>query len=505
MATQTEQPNDVTEQTKRQAPNWLDALLDATEQASSLTANTILVAIVVTTSAALAFLLAVLLQNVFNLPAHSGYLTLVLVISVVVPLLVGIPGVLFADALVTKTKRMRSQMGVALTEARLASRAKSEFLANISHEIRTPMNGVLGMAQVLEETELTTRQREHLRLIRESGDMLMAIIDDVLDLSRIEAGRIDLNPTAQPLASSLADTVALFQARAKERGTTLDFVTTENAQEILQFDTVRVRQCLGNLVSNAVKFTQGGRVTVTLAAQRITSGEWQVEIRVEDTGIGISTNGQSRLFEAFSQADSRTSHDYGGTGLGLAISRRLARMMGGDITLTSTPGEGSCFVLRFLAQPAVADPAGIAPVPTDTAQAPDLRGLSILVVDDCEVNRLVARGLLEPMGVTCSVAQSGEEALEMLAQHYFDLVLLDMQMPKMDGLATFRAMRTSGQDWSGVPVVALTANAMQGERENCLALGMQGYVSKPVRQAVLQSEILRALQTQTYTQRHSAA
>jgi len=504
VATQTEQPNDVTEQTKRQAPNWLDALLDATEQASSLTANTIVVAIVVTTSAALALLLAVLLQNVFDLPPHSGYLKLVFVISVIVPFLVGIPGVLFADALVTKTKRMRSQMGVALTEARLASRAKSEFLANISHEIRTPMNGVLGMAQVLEETELTTRQREHLRLIRESGDMLMAIIDDVLDLSRIEAGRIDLNPTAQPLASSLADTVALFQARAKERGTTLDFVTTENTQEILQFDTVRVRQCLGNLVSNAVKFTQGGRVTVTLASQRITSGDWQVEIRVEDTGIGISTNGQSRLFGAFSQADSRTSHDYGGTGLGLAISRRLARMMGGDITLTSTPGEGSCFVLRFIAKPAAVDPAGIAPV-AEAAQAPDLRGLSILVVDDCEVNRLVARGLLEPMGVACSVAQSGEEALQILTQQHFDLVLLDMQMPKMDGLATFRAMRASGQDWSSVPVVALTANAMQGERENCLALGMQGYVTKPVRQAVLQSEILRGLQSVAYTQRHSAA
>lgn len=490
---------------KQPKSQWLDALLDATEQANSFTANTILIGIVVATSVIASVLLTLLLHPLMNLPQGAGHMRLVIIISLLVPLIVGVPGVLFADALVTKTQRLRRQMGVALTEARLASRAKSEFLANISHEIRTPMNGVLGMAQVLEETDLTTRQREHLRLIRESGDMLMAIIDDVLDLSRIEAGRIDINPTAQPLAGSLADTVALFQARAKEHGTELTFAATENTDEILQFDTVRVRQCLGNLVSNAVKFTQDGEVIVNLSAQHMSTGDWRVEISVKDTGIGISPTGQARLFQTFSQADRSTSHDYGGTGLGLAISRRLARMMGGDITMTSTPGQGSCFVMSFIAKPAPPQTASNLNDGAESLSAPDLANLSVLIVDDCDVNRLVACGLLEPMGVRCTVAESGEQAMQMLTQQPFDLVLLDMQMPRMDGIATFRAMRASGQDWAKVPVVALTANAMQGERENCLALGMQGYVTKPVRQSVLQSEMLRALRTVSYQHTHTAA
>lgn len=473
---------------------WLDNLLDLTDQASAFTANSILIAVVVVTSLCSSVLLALLLHPLLGLPQDAGHYTLAAIIGTIVPILVGVPAVLFADALVAKIKGMRREMGVALTEARLASRAKSEFLANISHEIRTPMNGVLGMAQVLEETELTTRQREHLRLIRESGDMLMAIIDDVLDLSRIEAGRIDLNPTAQPLAISLSDTVALFQARAAEHGTTLQFVAGDATDEILRFDSIRVRQCLGNLVSNAVKFTHGGQVTVGLSARPTTSGDWQVEIKVEDTGIGISPKGQSRLFEAFAQAETQTAQHYGGTGLGLAISRRLARIMGGDITLSSTPGEGSCFTFSFLAQRAN-DPKAVTLSPaTASGQTTDLQGLTVLVVDDCDVNRVVARGLLEPLGVNCELAASGEAALQMLAKRRVDLVLLDMQMPAMDGIATFRALRKSGQDWANLPVVALTANAMQGERETCMAMGMQGYVTKPVRQAVLQAEILKGLQ-----------
>lgn len=473
---------------------WLDRLLDLTDQASALTANSILIATIVATSVLCSYLLALVFHPLLGLESGAGHFNLVLIISFIVPVLVGVPAVLFADALITKIKGMRGEMSVALTEARVASRAKSDFLANISHEIRTPMNGVLGMAQVLEETELTDSQREKLRLIRDSGDLLMAIIDDVLDLSRIEAGRIDLNPVAQPLVTVLGDTVALFRARADEHNTYLQFIASPDVPDIMVFDSVRVRQCLGNLVSNAVKFTQNGEVRVTLSATPVASDMWVVKISVKDTGIGISAEGQSRLFEAFSQASIKTLQDYGGTGLGLAISRRLARVMGGDITLSSVPGEGTTFVLSFLARPATDTASDLTSAKTAVPERSDaLKGLCVLVVDDCDVNRLVAQGLLEPLGVTCHLADGGVAALQMLAQLRVDLVLMDMQMPDMDGAATLRAIRASDEDWAGVPVVALTANAMQGEREACLAMGMQGYVTKPVRLSVLQAEILNAI------------
>jgi len=484
--------NDYTAQDKRPRSLWLDNLLDLTERSNSFTANSILIVVVVSTSLIFSMLLALLLHPLMGLPSQAGHFKLVLVISFIVPLIVGVPAVLFADALVTKIKRMRQDMSVALTEAKLASRAKSEFLANISHEIRTPMNGVLGMAQVLEGSDLTKGQREHLRLIRESGDLLMSIIDDVLDLSRIEAGRINLNLETKPLSSALADTVALFTARADERGTQLHFVIAPGTPDRIKFDSVRVRQCLGNLVSNAVKFTQNGVVTVRLSAQALPGGNWDVEISVQDTGIGISPDAQARLFEAFVQADDKTVQNYGGTGLGLAISRRLARIMGGDIMLTSTPGEGSHFIFRFQGQPAESWAAADA-ASAEMKDETDLQGLSILVVDDCSVNLLVASGLLQPLGVTCHMAESGEMALKVLKERPVDLVLLDMQMPTMDGIATLRAVRGSGQDWAKVSVVALTANAMQGEREACMAMGMQGYVTKPIRQELLRAEIVAAL------------
>lgn len=501
MTTQMRPSMDETAQDKRPRSHWLDNLLDLTERASSFTANSILIAIVVITSLISSFLLALVLHPLMGLPSQAGHLKLVLVISVIVPLVVGVPAVLFADALVTKIKRMRRDMGEALTEAKLASRAKSEFLANISHEIRTPMNGVLGMAQVLEGSDLTRQQREHLRLIRESGDLLMSIIDDVLDLSRIEAGHIRLNLETKPLPSALADTVALFQARADERGTQLNFVIAPGTPDRIKFDSVRVRQCLGNLVSNAVKFTHNGVVTVRLSAQALPCDNWEVEISVQDTGIGISPDAQARLFDAFVQAEDRTGHDYGGTGLGLAISRRLARIMGGDIVLTSTPGAGSTFVFRFQGQPAerwaTTSDTGHAQMNDEAA----LQGLSVLVVDDCSVNLLVASGLLQPQGVTCHMAESGDMALQILQERPVDLVLLDMQMPNMDGAATLRAVRASGQGWARVPVVALTANAMQGEREACMAMGMQGYVTKPIRQDLLKSEIMAGLKAPVFVAR----
>lgn len=473
---------------------WLDSFLAIAERMRPLHLNTALVALIFASSVILSVLFATLFAPILGMPADAPLYEIVVIIAALVSLIIAVPAVMYANALLRKLSRVRRQLREALAEATLANRAKSEFLANMSHEIRTSMNGVLGMVQVLDATELTESQREHLRLIRFSGDMLMSLIDDILDLSRIEAGRIDLQPSPNALIRSFADTVALFQARAEENGTRLTFVATPGTPERLVYDSVRVRQCLGNLVSNAVKFTSAGTVTVTLSAQVQEGDVAEIVVSVQDTGIGIDPVAQSLLFEAFAQAETTTVQEYGGTGLGLAISRRLARMMGGDITVTSTPGAGSCFVFRFRGQMLASATADSADALAPMANVKDnLQGVSILVVDDSAVNRRVACGLLAPRGALCLEAAGGEEALALLAAHQADLILLDMQMPVMDGAATLRAIRASGQDWAQVPVVALTANAMEGERQRCLQMGMQGYASKPVRLAALLEEITRAL------------
>lgn len=464
------------------------------ERISPFHLNAALVAIIFGSSLILSLLFAALFAPLVGMHPEAPLFEIVVLTAAFVSVIIAVPAVMYANALLRKISGVRRQLRDALTEATLANRAKSEFLANMSHEIRTPMNGVLGMVQVLDATALTDSQRESLRLIRVSGDMLMSLIDDILDLSRIEAGRIDLRLSANALIRSLADTVALFQARAEENGTSLTFIAAPDTPERLVYDSVRVRQCLGNLVSNAVKFTQGGTITVTLSALPQGAGQAEVTLTVQDTGIGMDPAAQRKLFEAFAQAENTPVRDYGGTGLGLAISRRLARMMGGDITVTSAAGVGSCFVFRFRGKTLTPVSGGAADVVEPVAsQTANLQGISILVVDDSTVNRRVACGLLAPLGALCHEASGGEEALALLAGCQTDLILLDMQMPGMDGAATLQAIRTSGTPWAQVPVVALTANAMEGERRRCLQMGMQGYASKPVRLAALLEEITRAL------------
>jgi len=481
--------------TSRGRQGWLDALLDLAERSSSLVANSVLILVILVASVLFSLAVAIATSALTGWPLAEGMLRIVTVTGLVVPLLVGIPAVLFGDALVRRVQRMRADLRVALEQAQLASRAKSDFLANMSHEIRTPLNGVLGMAQVLEGTPLSPEQQAHLRIIRDSGDLLIAIIDDVLDLAKIEAGKVELQPVAAPLGASLAATVHLFGARAAEQGTRLSFEMAADAPAMVVHDTVRVRQALANLVSNAVKFTRGGRVEVRGAASPGPEGDWLIRIEVHDTGIGISPEAQGRLFRPFAQADSATGRTYGGTGLGLAISRRLARQMGGDITLSSQPGRGSVFVLSFRAgivDPVLAMPAEPAAAGVETSGRPE-RGLRILVVDDSRVNRRVVQAMLKPLGALCIEAENGRTALSALETQPVDLVLLDMHMPVMDGPATLGALRGAGRPWSGVPVIALTADAMRGDRERILDLGMQGYVAKPVRLADLRAEIARAL------------
>ncbi|MGB3625632.1 MAG: ATP-binding protein [Henriciella sp.] len=394
----------------------------------------------------------------------------------------GLAGIVF-DITQYKAAEERAR----ITEA--ASAAKSQFLAAMSHEIRTPLNGILGMAQSLASDEqLNKTQRDKIDTILDSGRTLNALVDDVLDLSKIEAGKMTIDPVGGDLRHVARRIIRLFEPRAREKGISLTLDAVEPLTEALCFDPVRVRQCLSNLVSNAVKFTDTGGVTLRLETVEA-DGQWQVIATVSDTGIGMNDSAMAKLFAEFSQADSSTTRRFGGTGLGLAIARKLARLMDGDVTVESTPGEGSTFTFCFLARAAAgpvrqASRARLAP-----AASHSLTSLRVLLADDNAINRDVVRLFLTPYGVTLTEAINGQEVLEALAREPFDILLLDIHMPVMDGPEVLEKLRGSATDYHDIPVIALTADAMSGDRERFLAMGANGYVTKPVDQAELLSAI----------------
>ena len=396
-------------------------------------------------------------------------------------------------SLAEERARRLAEVEAARDAAEAATQVKSEFLANMSHEIRTPLNGVLGMAQALQARALDPESREMVATIRDCGANLMSILNDVLDLSKIEAGRLDIAPVDSSLLHTVGQVHALFLPAAQEKHVGLTLVSEMPQTELLRFDPVRVRQCISNLVSNAVKFTREGHVEIRLAAKPADAGRVRVTIEVADTGIGMDEHTCSRLFEAFSQADASTTRKFGGTGLGLAISRRLARLMGGDIVVYSRTGEGSVFVLTFLADPPSASSAKPDAHHAAVGTAMRLRGARVLLTDDNAINRQVARLFLQPQGAEITEAINGREALDALAREPFDLVLLDVHMPVMDGVETIRRIREAAGSWRDIPVIALTADAMAGDRERLLAIGMTGYVSKPIDQTELLSTISAVL------------
>ena len=370
--------------------------------------------------------------------------------------------------------------------AESANRAKSQFLANMSHEIRTPLNGILGFTEIIlrfGESISPEEQREHLKAIRSSGQHLLALINDILDLSKIEAGQVMVEAIPCSPHHAIAETVSLLRVRAAEKGLALDYRWDGLIPETIQTDPYRLKQMLMNLIGNALKFTEQGSVLIVGRLDR-TPRNPQLVIEVRDTGIGIAKEKLEEIFEPFVQADNSVTRNYGGTGLGLAICRNIAAALGGYLTVTSKVGRGSTFTLRI----ATGDLQGVemleqspqtagADVIEAKAGEWNLKGRRVLVVDDGVTNRKLIRLLLERAGAKVRDAENGQAAVDMAKQLAFDAILMDMQMPVMDGYSATRALRNDGFTR---PIIALTAHAMKGDREKCEQAGCSGYVSKPI-------------------------
>jgi signal transduction histidine kinase len=391
---------------------------------------------------------------------------------------------------VTEQQRAARAQRAAVAAAEAASRAKSEFLAVMSHEIRTPLNGVLGMAQAMELDPLSPAQKDRLGVIRQSGAALLDILNDVLDLSKIEAGKLVLESADFDLGAIARSVEASFGALAARKGLGLDVVIGPEAAGRWRGDALRVRQVIYNLVGNAVKFTEVG--AVTLEVGRCPLG---VRIVVRDTGIGIASDRIPRLFEKFVQADSSTTRRFGGSGLGLAICRDLCNAMGGTITVKSTLGKGSAFIVELPLPPAVGDGfAGEALQPAAPAQASSIGSLRVLAAEDNSVNQLVLKTLLAHVGIEPVMVSNGAEALAEFDRGSWDLILMDIQMPMMDGPTATRAIRAreAERGLAPTPIIALTANAMSHQIESYRAAGMNGILAKPIEIAALYEALAAA-------------
>ena len=382
-------------------------------------------------------------------------------------------------------KRLALELVEARKAAEAATAAKSDFLASVSHEIRTPMNGVVGILHLLKNEPMTPEAGNLLDEAIGCSNMLGQIINDVLDFSKMEAGKLDLSPVPTDPATILDSVAALVRPQIEARGLYLRIVAEPDIGWI-DVDPVRLRQCLFNTIGNAAKFTKEGGVEVRMTVHG-EGGERRLRCEIQDTGIGIPDQAKSSLFGRFNQADSGTARKFGGTGLGLAISRSLARMMGGDMDFDSVEGQGSTFWFEIAAPPAQAEATASA---SEADDAP-LTGLHILVVDDNRVNRLVAIKSLEALGATGEAVEGGQEALDAVQTTPFDLILMDVNMPGMDGMEATRRLRALSGDVAQLPVIAMTADVMTHHQKNYQAAGMDGFVPKPFAPSQLLNEIIR--------------
>lgn len=400
---------------------------------------------------------------------------------------------------VTAHRQMTKELDNARLLVRKTQRATSTFLTNLSHETRTPLNCILGVAQEVKNGELSpAEQVEHGSIILSAAASLKTLIDAVTDLTKIEAGQISLTLADENVEDLLAAQMRLWRPLAEEKFLSLSIEIADDLPRRLRVDHVHLGQCVSNLISNAIKFTERGGVTVTASFDDKSTGPG-LRIEVSDTGVGMTADQLRKLFIPFAHIDSSSSRRFSSAGLGVVLTQKLAQLMGGDLTVVSTRGKGSVFALTITATPVLTQ----APVPgivdavqeaDDTHIAPG-QGKHILLVDDHPLNRRVGRLYLEPEGFVISEAVNGQHALDRLANEHFDLVLMDIHMPVMDGLEALRQIRGGREAWRNIPVLAFTADSMSGDRERYAAEGMNGYVSKPIEKRSLLAEIGRILGT----------